>query len=646
MRLIKVALLALLSVMTYEVYAKRVALVIGNAAYEHENKLTNPVNDAVLLQSTLKNDLHFDNVKLVKNADFRTLNRTINEFNQTAQDADIAVIYFSGHGQQGADRQNYLLATDAHIENLVDLRTGAVTSDELINATQGAKARIVILDACRDRPNSGFKSATKGLSRVQVTGDELLIAYATDAGKVAQDGNTGNSPYATALAQVMRKKDKSIMGMFDEVKNQVRTMTKGQQVPTREGNLSINIYFIQPTINLQENTNSDAELVFWDSIKNETDAEGYQAYLKQYPNGRFSHLAQEKIQKYVLKMNQTQVASVNDIEKTKKYIEEVDNILLKNPINEKKRYKAAEHTLSQGNPFAEIFINAANFSGQNYKDLVTLADQNHAASANLLGFVWMAKGLPNEAMKWFHKSADIGHHFAMRELGAAYLAGLGVPKNEQKAMEWFKKSADLGNTTAMTAVGTLYRNAKGVTQNYNTMLEWYKKAADAGDMTAMMAIGTFYAKGEIVEQDDQKMLEWYYKAADAGDMTAMMKIGNFYAKNGGFGQNNQKAMEWYRKAVDSGDEEVINFIGTLYYDGTGVIQNYNTAMEWYLKAANLKSASAMYNIGILYEYGLGIEKDKIQAKEWYCKAAKLNHAEAITRVTAYGWSGNWQKQCV
>jgi uncharacterized caspase-like protein len=137
----------------------------------------------------------------------------------------------------------------------------------------------VILDACRDRPNSGFKSATKGLSRVQVTGDELLIAYATDAGKVAQDGNTGNSPYATALAQVMRKKDKSIMGMFDDVKDQVRTVTKGQQVPTREGNLSIDVYFIQPTINIQQNTNSttDAELVFWDSIKNETDAESYQA---------------------------------------------------------------------------------------------------------------------------------------------------------------------------------------------------------------------------------------------------------------------------------------------------------------------------------------------------------------------------------
>ncbi|WP_087545660.1 caspase family protein [Acinetobacter sp. WCHA29] len=377
MRLIKVAVLALLSVMTYEVYAKRVALVIGNAAYEHENKLTNPVNDAVLLQSTLKNDLHFDNVKLVKNADFRTLNRTINEFNQTAQDADIAVIYFSGHGQQGADRQNYLLATDAHIENLVDLRTGAVTSDELINATQGAKARIVILDACRDRPNSGFKSATKGLSRVQVTGDELLIAYATDAGKVAQDGQTGNSPYATALAQVMRKKDKSIMGMFDEVKNQVRTMTKGQQVPTREGNLSINIYFIQPTINLQENTNSDAELVFWDSIKNETDAESYQTYLKQYPNGRFSHLAKARIQKYTTKPNQSDAIITQTLE--------ADNsILMQKGMWRDPKTNLIWMRCSLGQIWdgATCSGNAETYSLENAKQMITEMNQKNFAGYN------------------------------------------------------------------------------------------------------------------------------------------------------------------------------------------------------------------------------------------------------------------------
>lgn len=315
MRLIQVAVLIGIGIITQQVYAKRVALVIGNAAYQYENKLSNPVNDAILLQNTLKNDLQFDDVKLIKNADFRTLNRAVDEFNQEAQNADVAVIYFSGHGQQGDNRQNYLLATDAKIEHSADLRASAVTSDDLVNATQGAKARIVILDACRDRPNSGFKSATKGLSRAQISGQGLLVAYATDAGKVAQDGTTGNSPYATALAQALRKKDQPILAMFDEVAERVEQTTKGQQSPTREGNLKINVYFIHPTINVNQNAliaNTDAEIVFWDSIKNETDVDSYQAYLQQYPNGRFKVLAETRVKKYSVKLNTPTISTTTN----------------------------------------------------------------------------------------------------------------------------------------------------------------------------------------------------------------------------------------------------------------------------------------------------------------------------------------------
>ena len=259
----------------------------------------------------LKNDLKFDEVQVLKNADSRTLNRTVAEFYQKAQGADVAVVYFSGHGQQSNDRQNYLLATDAKIEHSIDLRRDAVTSDDLVNATEGAKSRIIILDACRDRPSSGFKSATKGLARTSINGQGLLIAYATESGKVAQDGvSGGNSPYASALAKAMRQKDKPILKMFDDVAEEVGNTTKGQQAPTREGNLRVDVYFINPTININQNmtpVQQDAELIFWDSIKNETDAESYQAYLQQYPNGKFKVLAETRIKKYTVKLSQTVV---------------------------------------------------------------------------------------------------------------------------------------------------------------------------------------------------------------------------------------------------------------------------------------------------------------------------------------------------
>ena len=79
--------------MSANIYAKRVALFIGNANYEHENRLTNPINDAILLQNIFEYDLKFDEVRLVKDADIRTLNREIEKFNQLAQNSDVAVFF-------------------------------------------------------------------------------------------------------------------------------------------------------------------------------------------------------------------------------------------------------------------------------------------------------------------------------------------------------------------------------------------------------------------------------------------------------------------------------------------------------------------------------------------------------------------------
>ena len=276
--------------MSANIYAKRVALFIGNANYEHENRLTNPINDAILLQNIFEYDLKFDEVRLVKDADIRTLNREIEKFNQLAQNSDVAVIYFSGHGQQNENRQNYLLATDAKIEQAGDLRLNAITSDDLVNATEGSKTRVVILDACRDRPNSGFKSATKGLGRSPINGQGLLIAYATEAGKVAQDGITGNSPYATALAHSIKKQNKSIFAIFDEVADEVRKTTNGQQSPTREGNLRIDIYFTPPNITVP-NVSIDTEISDWNKIKDSHNPNDFQNFLNHYPFGLFSNPA-------------------------------------------------------------------------------------------------------------------------------------------------------------------------------------------------------------------------------------------------------------------------------------------------------------------------------------------------------------------
>lgn len=298
-----VILILFLSTYTQTVFAKKVALLIGNAEYLYENKLDNPVNDTRLLEKVLKIDHQFDEVKLVSNANVRQFYRAIGQFKESAKDAEIALVYYSGHGQQGENRQNYLLATDSQIENITDLKYSAISADELLESTEGAKTRLVILDACRDRPKSGFKSATKGLSRANISGQGLLVAYSTESGKVAQDGVAGtNSPYASALAKALQQKNNSILVMLDQVTDDVYKLTNGKQSPTREGNLRIDAYITKPEIiSIPNNVNVpeiDLEKILWEEIQKDISLAGINTYLKQYPNGRFSNIARRKIIEY------------------------------------------------------------------------------------------------------------------------------------------------------------------------------------------------------------------------------------------------------------------------------------------------------------------------------------------------------------
>lgn len=228
----------------------RVALVIGNAAYTNEKPLANPLRDADLIGSTLADLFGRNNVRVVKNADRARLFEEIERFRQQASGADAAVFYFSGHGMQDEGRRNYLIPVDARISSDASLRAHGVPTDELLTAMGQATPRVglIILDACRDSPyTKGTKSGTKGLARMEPGVDELLIAYATRDGKVAQDG-TDFSPYAKALSRhLQRAREVPIRILFDDIADDVRTQTARlpePQRPSTYGDLRATTYLL------------------------------------------------------------------------------------------------------------------------------------------------------------------------------------------------------------------------------------------------------------------------------------------------------------------------------------------------------------------------------------------------------------------
>src|SRR5262249_3200879 len=130
---------------------KRVALVIGNGAYESVARLANPIKDAGTLADVFRK-AGFDWVALKTNVSKLEFIRALREFMDAAQDADIAALYYAGHGIQAGD-MNYMIPVDAKLTTELDAEDEAVSLDRIARALEPAKRlRLIILDACRDSP--------------------------------------------------------------------------------------------------------------------------------------------------------------------------------------------------------------------------------------------------------------------------------------------------------------------------------------------------------------------------------------------------------------------------------------------------------------------------------------------------------------
>jgi uncharacterized caspase-like protein len=230
---------------------KRVALVIGNSAYAQATPLANPANDASDIGAALK-DAGFA-IILGVNLDKRAFDAKVREFSQVLPQADAAVLFYAGHGLQVAGR-NHLLPVDARLQTERDLDFETVSLDFILRQMEldrEGKTNIVFLDACRDNPlarnlarSLGTRSASigSGLAQVQ-TGVGTFIAYSTQPGNVALDGQGRNSPFTAALLEGLREPGRNLTTVMIEVRKQVLATTHGKQVPWDHSALTGDFYF-------------------------------------------------------------------------------------------------------------------------------------------------------------------------------------------------------------------------------------------------------------------------------------------------------------------------------------------------------------------------------------------------------------------
>jgi uncharacterized caspase-like protein len=222
---------------------KRVALVIGNSAYRNVAPLPNPVNDAAAIALLFKS-AGFDSVDLRRDVGIGDLRRAVREFADQSQDADIAVVFYAGHGME-VGGVNYLVPVDAKLASDFDIEDEAMSLDRISQAIEPARRlRLVILDACRDNPfaktmkrSIATRSVGRGLAKVEPAASDTLIAFAAKAGSVATDGDGADSPFTSALVKHLTTPGLDLRLALGKVRDDVLAETHRKQEPFVYGSL-------------------------------------------------------------------------------------------------------------------------------------------------------------------------------------------------------------------------------------------------------------------------------------------------------------------------------------------------------------------------------------------------------------------------
>jgi uncharacterized caspase-like protein len=286
----------------------RVALVIGNSEYRNVPQLTNPDNDAAAFAQTMK-QAGFDVVEARHDLTGAEMRRALRDFGDKARNADMAVIYYAGHGIE-VEGTNYLIPVDAVLQRDTDVYDEAVSLDRVLVAVESAKQlRLVILDACRDNPFSktmkkvSMRSIGRGLAKVEPTSPNTLIAYAAKAGSTAADGDNKHSPFTDALVRHIATPGLDVRKAFGFVRDDVLKVTNNRQEPYVYGSLggedvplvpakAVPAAAAAPVADARADVRRDYEL----SLQLGTRA-AWDTFLKSYPAGFYADLAKGQLDK-------------------------------------------------------------------------------------------------------------------------------------------------------------------------------------------------------------------------------------------------------------------------------------------------------------------------------------------------------------
>ncbi|MET4423044.1 caspase family protein [Bradyrhizobium barranii subsp. apii] len=285
----------------------RVALVIGNGAYEKVPELPNPTRDAADIGRALER-LDFK-VTQVRNAAAQEMRKAVVEFGRSAEMSDIAVVFYAGHGME-VGGENWLIPISAELRSDTDAESEAISLRSVsLQVSKARKLGLVILDACRNNPfaakmkrSFSTRAVARGLAPTEPS-DNVLIAYAARDGTTASDGDGRNSPFTTSLLRHIETPGLEISFLFRRVRDDVMAATRREQQPFVYGSLSKEeIYLKAPAVAAQAPAASTPapaapaeDEKFWQAVRTSTVAALFEQFLARYPRSDHAVEARQRI---------------------------------------------------------------------------------------------------------------------------------------------------------------------------------------------------------------------------------------------------------------------------------------------------------------------------------------------------------------
>lgn len=555
---------------------RRVALVIGNSAYRNTVQLPNPRNDATDVARMLRS-AGFEVVEGV-DLDKRGMDDAFRRFADAAVGANAALFFYGGHGFQ-FQGMNYLVPVDAKLTGATDIGAQMARVDDILADLQRASGvRILMLDACRDNPLADQLLAqvsparavtiTRGLARIKQTAG-TVIAYSTQPGAVAADGEGRNSPFAAAFLREVGQPGVEIGPLFRHVAADVYRATSERQLPEVTFSLLGDFYFVgqpaaaPPPVAAVPSATQTASL------------------LLPTPAARSAAEGCDKL-----------AASAEDIDRPSG----VPGVAL-NRIEPRLAVDACRAALAQAPDHRRLQFQMSR--------ALSVAGENA------------------EARAWLTKSAAAGSVAAMSDLAVMLEKGEGGPVDLPRAVALFDQAAAAGNVPAMRNVAIEFENGLGRPADAAQAAQWYRKAADTGDPQAMGFLAVLYLQGTGVPKDASQARAWIDRLVTTEHTATMLRVGYVLLGLTGAVKDFATARKLFQRAAELGDGDGNVMLGNMAAGGIGEPRDFARAADFYERAAAIGNLNAKASLIPLLMVGVGgLKRDPGKAAEYGLEALR------------------------